>query len=83
LIEGGAGNGKERKAHGEKTGHQVSQPAEKAAEGQNPGTAGQEEVKKRTCPDQGCSCARRLRGPVARSFDLSDTPIPLRTILVF
>jgi hypothetical protein len=44
LIEGRAGDGKERKANGEKTGHQVSQPAKEDAERQNPVKTRQEEV---------------------------------------
>src|SRR6516165_9662176 len=37
--------GQEREADGEKTGHQVPQPAEEVAKGQNPVKTGQEEVR--------------------------------------
>src|SRR5262249_49441499 len=40
-------HGQERKADGEKTGHQAPQPAEEVAEGQNPIKTGQEEVRTR------------------------------------
>src|SRR5262249_38204901 len=43
-----AGNGEERKADGEETGHQVPQPAQEVAEGQNPVKTGQEEVTPRS-----------------------------------
>jgi hypothetical protein len=44
LIEGSAGNGKERKANGQKTGHEVSKLAKEDAEKQNPVNTSQEEV---------------------------------------
>jgi hypothetical protein len=44
LIEGRVDDGEERKANGEKTGDQVSQPAKEVAERQNPFKTGQEEV---------------------------------------
>ena len=37
-------DGKERTANGEEAGHQVPQPAKEVAEGQGPGSTGQEEV---------------------------------------
>jgi hypothetical protein len=40
----GEGDGQERKANGEETGHQVSQPAKEAGERQNSGETGQEDV---------------------------------------
>jgi hypothetical protein len=42
LIERRAGEGQERKTHGEKTGHQVSKLAKEVAERQNPGKTGQD-----------------------------------------
>jgi hypothetical protein len=56
LIER-RGNGKGRKANGQKTGHQVSQPAQEVTEGQNPVKAGEKEVT--TPSDHGFSFAKR------------------------
>ena len=72
-MERRAGDGQERKADGEKTGHQVPQPAEEVAEGQNPVKTGQEEVRTRTSRragsrhDQGFSFASRPISPRSRS----------------
>src|SRR5437763_13950728 len=44
VMEGRVDDGEEREAHGENAGHQVPQPTKEAPEGQDPGTAGEEEM---------------------------------------
>ena len=58
-MERRASDGEERKADGEKTGHQVPQPAEEVAERQNPVTTGQEEVTTTSGHERGFSFASR------------------------
>lgn len=45
LIEGRVSDGEEREAHVQNAGHQVPQPPKEAPERQNPGAAGEEEVR--------------------------------------
>jgi hypothetical protein len=79
-MKGEAGDGEERKANGEKTGHQVSQPAKEVAEKQNPVETGQEEVGTRIsfragcCHAQGFSFANPSISPMS-TLPLASAPL--------
>jgi len=76
LIEGKAGDGNERKAHGEKTGNQVSQPAKKVAERESPVKTGQEEVRMSQPP---CRNRPRSRLFLGHSLDQPQVEVTFGT----